>query len=54
MRPHLSTVNAAADVDSRSGHALEALAQSIALKTNDHREGLAAFREKREPRFGGD
>ena len=30
----------------------EAFAQAIALSTDDHREGLQAFREKRRPRFG--
>ncbi len=30
----------------------EATAQSVALLTDDHREGIRAFREKRPPRFG--
>jgi 2-(1,2-epoxy-1,2-dihydrophenyl)acetyl-CoA isomerase len=30
----------------------EAYAQAIALSTDDHREGLLAFREKRPPRYG--
>jgi 2-(1,2-epoxy-1,2-dihydrophenyl)acetyl-CoA isomerase len=31
---------------------LEAYAQAIALSTDDHREGIAAFTAKRPPRFG--
>jgi 2-(1,2-epoxy-1,2-dihydrophenyl)acetyl-CoA isomerase len=31
---------------------LEAYAQAIALSTDDHREGIAAFSAKRPPRFG--
>jgi enoyl-CoA hydratase/carnithine racemase len=43
----------AADVDQRSGIVAESLAQTALLQTDDHREGLAAARERREPRFTG-
>lgn len=46
-------LNIAANVDSYSGVALEGLAQSILIKTEDHQEGLEAFREKRKPQFKG-
>lgn len=32
---------------------LESLAQSVLIKTEDHQEGIRAFREKRKPRFTG-
>jgi enoyl-CoA hydratase/carnithine racemase len=47
-------LNAAAHVDVQTGLALESLAQSVALKTQDHREGVLAFREKRRPEFRGE
>jgi enoyl-CoA hydratase/carnithine racemase len=46
-------LNAAVDLDLQRGIQLEALAQSIAIKTDDHREGVSAFREKRSPKFEG-
>ncbi|MFQ5637469.1 MAG: enoyl-CoA hydratase/isomerase family protein [bacterium] len=41
------------NVDMATGRALESLAQSILIKTDDHKEGLRAFREKRKPEFIG-
>ena len=43
----------AADTDLRSGMLAESLAQTALLVSDDHREGLAAAREKREPEFAG-
>jgi enoyl-CoA hydratase/carnithine racemase len=43
----------AADVDQRSGVLAESLAQTALLATDDHREGLAAARERRKPDFKG-
>ncbi|MBZ0267471.1 enoyl-CoA hydratase/isomerase family protein [bacterium] len=47
-------LNRAADVDVATGLALESFAQSIAIGTQDHREGVRAFREKRPGTFTGD
>ena len=46
-------VHLAADTDLRSGILAESLAQTALLRSEDHREGLAAVRERREPEFAG-
>lgn len=43
----------AADSDAHSTMLAESLAQTMLLATDDHREGLAAVRERREPEFTG-
>ncbi len=46
-------LNTCTDVDSETGRRLERLAQSVLKVTADHREGTAAFAEKRSPRWSG-
>ncbi|MFC7009693.1 enoyl-CoA hydratase/isomerase family protein [Halalkalicoccus salilacus] len=46
-------VNSARDTDTRTAGVLESLAQSTLLKTEDHDEGVQAFREDRDPEFTG-
>jgi 2-(1,2-epoxy-1,2-dihydrophenyl)acetyl-CoA isomerase len=46
-------INAAEDVTLAESLALEAALQELAGRTEDHAEGVAAFGEKREPRFSG-
>jgi enoyl-CoA hydratase/carnithine racemase len=40
--------------DFQTGRLLEALAQSVLVKTDDHKEGVRAFRDKRKPKFTGE
>ena len=46
-------LNAAEDASLRDSLAGEAALQEVAGRTEDHAEGVAAFGEKRDPRFGG-
>ena len=43
----------AADADQRSAIVAESLAQTALLQSEDHREALAAARERRDPEFRG-
>jgi enoyl-CoA hydratase/carnithine racemase len=43
----------ATETDKATTLFLESLAQSVLIKTEDHQEGLRAFREKRKPKFEG-
>ena len=47
-------LNGAREVDSETAMKLEARALLECMETSDWREGLDAFREKREPRFTGE
>lgn len=46
-------MNTCQDIDSTSGRILERIGQSVLIKSEDHKEGLRAFREKRAPDYRG-
>jgi enoyl-CoA hydratase/carnithine racemase len=51
MAKHI--INTCQNVDTETGRILERLGQSILIQTNDNKEGMAAFIEKRPARFEG-
>ncbi len=46
-------INKAIDSDNRTGMVYAVQAQTICIKSKDHQEALAAYKEKREPKFQG-
>jgi enoyl-CoA hydratase/carnithine racemase len=51
MAKHI--INACQNVDTETGRMLERLGQSVLIRTEDNREGMAAFLGKRAPEFQG-
>jgi enoyl-CoA hydratase/carnithine racemase len=49
MAKHI--INTCQNVDTETGRILERLGQSVLIKSEDAQEGIAAFKEKRKPRF---
>jgi enoyl-CoA hydratase/carnithine racemase len=48
-----AVLNTSNNIDETSARVLERVAQSVLLKTEDHAEGIRAFREKRKPGYTG-
>jgi enoyl-CoA hydratase/carnithine racemase len=51
MAKHI--INTCQNVDTETGRILERLGQSILIRSDDSKEGMRAFREKRLPKFHG-
>lgn len=51
MAKHI--INTCQNVDTETGRLLERLGQSVLIRTQDNKEGMSAFREKRAPQFKG-
>jgi enoyl-CoA hydratase/carnithine racemase len=51
MAKHI--INACQNVDTETGRLLERLGQSVLIRTEDNKEGMAAFQGKRPGRYKG-
>ena len=51
MAKHI--INTCQNVDTETGRILERLGQSVLIQTEDNKEGMRAFMEKRKPDFRG-
>jgi len=52
MAKHI--INTCQNVDTETGRLLERLGQSVLIRSQDAREGMRAFSEKRPPKFRGE
>jgi enoyl-CoA hydratase/carnithine racemase len=46
-------INMCQNVDTETGRLLERLGQSVLIRTQDNKEGMQSFQQKRKPRFTG-
>ena len=46
-------LNTCQNIDTASGRVLERIGQSVLIRSEDHKEGVRAFREKRKPQYSG-
>ena len=46
-------LNTCQNIDGASGRILERIGQSVLIRSDDHKEGVRAFREKRRPNYTG-
>ena len=46
-------MNTCDSIDNSSGRILERIGQSVPIRTEDHKEGIRAFREKRPAAYRG-
>jgi enoyl-CoA hydratase/carnithine racemase len=46
-------INLCLNADMHTGRYIERLGQSVLVLSEDHKEGMQAFKEKRKPKFTG-
>jgi enoyl-CoA hydratase/carnithine racemase len=48
-----AVINACQNIDTATGRIMERMAQTSLILSEDHKEGVKAFREKRPPQYKG-